>query len=297
MNRPNNLKTRIFLDGGIPEETRETVKLLGFLDGQTTNPTLITKHPSFLACQSRGEKCTESDGWRYYKEIVSEIFPLVKNGSVSVEVYADSATKAEEMIAKGVELFEWIPNAHVKLPTTTEGLKAAQVLISKDVRLNMTLCFSQEQAAAVYDATKGAKKGDVFVSPFVGRLDDRGENGMSLIENILKMYKESDGHVEVLVASVRGIDHFLRSLQLRADIITSPFKILKEWVDSGTPIPDDAYQYEQVLASGNKTTNLKDIPYQEFDLSKNWQKFNIRHELTDKGIERFSKDWNALIAR
>ncbi|MBI2326736.1 fructose-6-phosphate aldolase [Candidatus Curtissbacteria bacterium] len=200
--RPNNLKTRIFLDGGIPEETKEVIKLLGFLDGQTTNPTLITKHPSFLACQEKGEKCTESDSWKYYKEIVSEISPLVKDGPVSIEVYADETTKAEEMISKGQELFQWIPNAHIKLPITTEGLKAAEILVGKGIRVNMTLCFSQEQAAAVFAATKGAKKGDVFVSPFVGRLDDRGENGMSLIENIIKMYKEGDGHIEVLVARV-----------------------------------------------------------------------------------------------
>lgn len=289
MSKPNNLKTKIFLDGGIPEETKEAVKLLGFLDGQTTNPTLITKHPSFLACQAKGEKCTEEDGWKYYKEIVSEISPLVKNGSVSIEVYADHNTKAEEMVSKGLELFGWIPNAHIKLPITSEGLRAAETLAARGIRINMTLCFSQEQAAAVYTATKGAKKGDVFVSPFIGRLDDVGENGMSLIENILKMYKESDSHVEVLVASVRSMGHFLRSLQLKADIITSPFKILKEWKDMGMPAGNDDLEC--------KTSNLKDIPYQKLNLSKNWQKFNIVHDLTDKGIERFSQDWNALIAR
>jgi len=289
MNKPNNLKTRIFLDGGIPEETKEAIRILGFLDGQTTNPTLITKHPSFLACQEKGGKCSELDGWKYYKEIVSEISPFVKDGSVSIEVYADLITKTEDMIAKGEELFGWIPNAHVKLPITTEGLKAAEALVSQGIRVNMTLCFSQEQAAAVFAATRGAKKGDVFISPFVGRLDDRGENGMSLIENIINMYTIGDGHVEVLVASVRSMDHFLRSLQLKADIITSPFKILKEWKDMGMSIPKDDYQY--------KINNLKDIPYQELDLSKGWQEFNISHDLTDKGIERFSKDWNALITR
>lgn len=287
--KPGNLKTKIFLDGGIPEETRKAIKLLGFLDGQTTNPTLITKHSSFLACQAKGEKCTDEDAWKYYREIVSEISPLVKNGSVSIEVYADETTKAEEMIAKGEELFGWIPNARIKLPITSEGLKAAEILVARGIRINMTLCFSQQQAAAVYAASKGAKKGDVFVSPFVGRLDDRGENGMSLIENILKMYKQGDRHVEVLVASVRSMDHFLRSLQLEADVITSPFKILKEWKDIGMPIPNDDYQY--------KTNHLKDISYQKLDLLKNWQEFNIKHELTDAGIERFSKDWNALIAK
>lgn len=287
--KADNLKTKIFLDGGIPEETRKAVKMLGFLDGQTTNPTLISKHPSFLACQARGEKSSREQAWSYYKEIVSEISSIVKDGSVSIEVYADRSTKAEEMISKGIELFGWIPNAHIKLPTTFEGLKAAEELTSKGVRINMTLCFSQDQAAAVYSATKGAKKGDVFVSPFIGRLDDQGENGMDLIKNILRMYKGGDGHVEVLTASVRSMDHFLYAIKLGSDIITSPFKILKQWVEEGMVVPGDNYQYS--------AGDLKNIPYQELDLSGSWQEFNLAHTLTDKGIERFSQDWNALIAR
>ena len=85
-------------------------------------------------------------------------------------------------------MFGWIPNAHVKFPTSAEGLKAAEKAIGLGLRVNMTLCFSQAQAAAVYAATRGARKGQVFVSPFIGRLDDRGENGMDLIANILRMY-------------------------------------------------------------------------------------------------------------
>ncbi len=98
-------------------------------------------------------------------------------------------------------MFSWIPNAHVKFPTSREGLEAAGRAVKEGLRVNMTLCFTQEQAAAVYSATAGAKKGDVFISPFIGRLDDRGENGMDLIENIQKMYGTGDGHVEVLTAS------------------------------------------------------------------------------------------------
>ena len=91
---------------------------------------------------------------------------------------------AEDMLPQGREMFSWIPNAHIKFPTSHEGLKAADQAVQEGLRVNLTLCFSQEQAAAVYAATKGAKKGDVFVSPFIGRLDDRGENGMDLIANI-----------------------------------------------------------------------------------------------------------------
>lgn len=289
MSKPNNLKTKIFLDSGDPNETREAIKLLGFLHGQTTNPTLISKNPGVISKLTQGEKFTKEKIYSFYKEVVREISAVIPQRSVSVEVYADKNTTAREMYEQGQEMFSWISNAHIKYPTTAEGLKAAERSVKEGMRVNMTLCFSQEQAAAVYAATKGAKKGDVFVSPFIGRLDDRGENGMTLIDNISKMYQKGDGHVEVLAASIRSIDHLLRSLQLGADIITSPFKILKEWADKGMPMPGNTFQYS---AKG-----LKDIPYQEFDLSKGWQEFNITHELTDKGIDLFSQDWNALIAK
>jgi transaldolase len=151
----------------------------------------------------------------------------------------------------------------------------------------LTLCFSQEQAAAVYAATRGAKRGDVFVSPFIGRLDDRGENGMDVISHILQMYRKGDGHVMVLTASVRKMDHLLYALKLGSDIITGPFQVLKEWGEKGLPMPGDDYVY--------RPGSLKSIPFGEIDLTKNWQSYDIRHELTDKGMERFSADWNALI--
>ena len=103
---------------------------------------------------------------------------------------------------QGQEMFTWIANAYVKYPCTHEGLRAAEMSVQKGIRVNMTLCFSQEQAAAVYVATKGSKE-PVYVSPFVGRLDDQGEDGMDLVRNIKKMYSRSDGHVHVLAASIR----------------------------------------------------------------------------------------------
>ena len=122
---------------------------------------------------------------------------------VSIEVFADFDTTAENMLAQGREMFSWIPNAYVKYPCTKEGLHAAQASVREGIRVNMTLCFSQEQAGAVYAATKGSKQ-PVYVSPFLGRLDDRGENGMDLVRNIKKMYEPGDGHVLVLAASIRG---------------------------------------------------------------------------------------------
>ena len=149
------------------------------------------------------------------------------------------------MLKQGQEMFSWIPNAHIKfpyLPGRVEGRRSRRS--EKGLRVNMTLCFSQEQAAAVYAATRGAKKGEVFVSPFIGRLDDRGENGMDLIAHILRMYRKGDGHVEVLTASVRTMDHFLYALKLGSDIITAPAAILKQWGEKGLPLPGAGYGYD-----------------------------------------------------
>jgi len=151
----------------------------------------------------------------------------------------------------------------------------------------MTLVFTQEQAAAVHAATRRAKKGDVFVSPFIGRLDDIGENGMDLIRNIRRMYDEAGSHVEVLAASIRSTEHFLASLSYKADILTVPAKAIRSWVAAGRQ-DGKGYTYD--------AKNLQSIPYQALDLSKGWREFDISHPLTDKGIERFAGDWNALIA-
>ncbi len=156
--RPSNLRTRIFLDGGDPHETRESVLLLGFLDGQTTNPTLISKNPEVRERLEKGKKFSEKEILNFYRDTVKEISSLLPRGSVSLEVYADRSTAAEKMLEAGKEMFSWIPNAHIKFPTAKEGLKAAERALKEGLRINMTLCFSQQQAAAVYAATRGRKK-------------------------------------------------------------------------------------------------------------------------------------------
>jgi transaldolase len=285
--RPDSLKSKIFLDSGDPAETKDILDLLGFLDGQTTNPTLVAKNPYARERFEKGEKFSKSEIYDFYKKVVAEISGLIPDGSVSIEVYADQSTKADTMFAQGKDMYGWIPNAHIKYPTTSEGLLAAERSVKEGIRVNLTLCFTQDQAAAVYAATKGASKGDVFVSPFVGRLDDIGENGMDLIGNVARMYGSSDGHTEVLSASVRSMDHFMDSLALGADIITAPFSVLEAWGKAGMPLPDKDFKYE--------APGLKPIPYKELDLSQPWQSFDIHHDLTDKGIDRFTADWNALI--
>ena len=285
--KPAGLTTRIFLDGGDPRETEEALDLLGFLDGQTTNPTLISKNPEVRKRLDGGDRFSEGEILAFYRNVVKEISAIIPRGSISIEVYSDQSTKADKMLRQGKEMFTWIPNAHIKFPTSSEGLKAAEQAVSDRLRVNMTLCFSQEQAAAVYAATRGGEKGNVFVSPFIGRLDDKGENGMDLIANIIKMYGAGDGHVEVLTASVRNIDHLLYAIKLGSDIITAPFGILKEWGELGVPMPMHDYRYDP--------GKLTSIPYKDIALSKSWQEYDISHELTTKGMERFSADWNLLI--
>lgn len=285
--RPENLRTRIFLDGGDPHETQRALEMMGFLDGQTTNPTLISKNPQAKKVLAGGRKFTEEEVLNFYHFVVRELSALMPQGSISIEVYADAETTATQMLRQAEKMYGWIPNAHIKFPTNTEGLKAAREAVKRGYRINMTLCFSQEQAAAVYVATHGAKRGSVFVSPFIGRLDDRGENGMDVIRHILAMYRGGDAHVEVLTASVRSLDHLLQALKLGSDIVTVPFAILKEWSERGLPGPGDAYVYD--------AKNLKPIPYRDVPLSLLWSQYDIRHDLTDKGMERFSADWNALI--
>jgi transaldolase len=286
MSKPDGLKTRIFLDSGDPAETQEIISLLGFLDGQTTNPTLVSKNPYAQERLQSGDKFSKTEIYDFYKRVVSDISAIIPDGSVSIEVYGDAETTADAMFAQGQDMFTWIPNAHVKYPIIAAGLSAAERSIAAAMRVNMTLCFSQQQAAAVYAATKGAQPGQVFVSPFVGRLDDIGLNGMTFISNVLQMYNDSDKHAQVLTASARTMDHFMSALALGSDLITAPFCVLKAWGEAGMPVVD-SYRYD--------TSSLQDIPYETTDLALPWSSYNIQHDLTDKGLVRFAADWNALI--
>ena len=289
----NKPKTKILVDGGDPSETLRIKRLIGFVDGQTTNPSLIAKNPEIQRLIASGHKLSSAEEKNEYKRIVQSISPLVGDAGVSIEVFADLATSAEAMLAQGEEMFSWIPNAYVKYPCTHEGLRAAQMSVHKSIRVNITLCFSQQQAAAVYAATKGSKE-PVYVSPFVGRLDDRGEDGMDLVKNIKKMYEHGDGHVHVLAASIRNVNHLLCSFALGAELATVPTKVLEEWAATGFSMPDQDFRYKGVDASGKP---LKVIPYRELDLNLPWETFDIAHELTTKGIQKFVADYQSTLRR
>lgn len=301
--KPHNLKTKIFLDSGDPAETKNILEVMGFLDGQTTNPSLVAKNPSIETKFEGGERLTTEELLSEYKTIISNIRDLLPQGSISIEVYADKRTKAQEMIEQGREMFSWIPSAQIKLPTTSEGIKAAQLLLKEGIQTNMTLVFTQEQGAALHKALNNKiAKGDVFISPFIGRLDDINLDGIDLIANIQNMYKQQNSKIEVLAASIRNIEHFLYLLYMQVDIITAPFKILKQWAEAGRPIPseeDSAFKDQNTYfnSKGIHSNIMKDIDFVEFDFTKKWTDFDIQHELTDKGLQRFADDWNALIAK
>ena len=284
-------KAKILVDGGDPGETVRVRGLVGYVDGQTTNPTLISKNPEVRTLVSSGHKLSSREELEEYKKIVQTISPLVGDAGVSIEVFADFDTKAEEMLAQGRKMFSWIPNAYVKYPCTHEGLRAAQMSVRENMRVNMTLCFSQEQAAAVYAATKGSKA-PVYVSPFVGRLDDRGENGIDLVKNIKQMYEAGDGHVHVLAASIRSIKHLLGAFALKAELVTAPGKIWEEWAASSFPLPAADFVYQGTDKAG---VPLKSIVYKSVDLNQAWESFDIRHELTTKGIQQFVADYKSTL--
>ena len=175
-----DVKAKIFVDSGDPAETRAVLRRLGRLDGQTTNPSLIAKNPAAQARLARGEKFSREEVLQHYRTVVTEVSQLIPQGSVSIEVYANAQTTTEVMLAQAREMFTWIPNAHIKFPITTAGLAATEAVVAQGMRVNLTLNFSLEQAAAVYAATRGAARGQVFLSPFIGRVDDRGESGLDL---------------------------------------------------------------------------------------------------------------------
>jgi transaldolase len=285
--------TKLLVDGGDPKETLRIKNLIGFVDGQTTNPSLIAKNPEIQQLLASGRRLSSQEEKDEYRKIVQSISPLVGDAGVSIEVFADVNTTADDMLAQGKEMFSWVPNAYVKYPCTHEGLRAAQLSVQKGIRVNMTLCFSQEQAAAVYSATKGSKA-PVYVSPFVGRLDDRGEDGMDLVRNIKKMYERSDGHVHVLAASIRSISHLLCSFALAAELVTVPSKILEEWAAKGFPMPGPDFRYRGVDKAGKPP---KTIPYNDLNLNLPWESFNIAHELTTKGIQKFVADYESTLRR
>ena len=194
---------------------------LGMVDGVTTNPSLILK------------------SGRDILEVTKEICDLV-DGPVSAEVVA---TEADAMIAEGRKLAEIAPNITVKLPLTWDGLKACKVLSGEGKMVNVTLCFSANQALIA------AKAGATFISPFIGRLDDINIDGMDLIADIRTIYDNYGFETQILAASIRSVNHVLESARIGADVMTAPPEVIKKLASH--PLTDKGL--EQFLADWAKT--------------------------------------------
>jgi transaldolase len=275
----NDKTTNIFLDSGDPAETAQMFELLGFLDGQTTNPSLIAKSPQvqeFLKFQ----KFTRGELFEKYHQIALQIRQVIPAGKISAEVYADANSTVNELLEQAYQIAQWFPGIFVKLPITTAGLAAAEQLVADGISVNMTLCFSQDQAAAVHAATKNFQgNAKVYVSPFIGRLDDIGQNGADLIKNIQNMYNQWNSHVGVLGASIRSVEHINVCMEQEISAITIPFKLIKEIYDGAVSVIEQR--------------TLSSIEYKALEETI-WSEYTIEHELTTKGLEKFAADWNAL---
>ncbi len=187
---------KFFLDTANLSELKEAVAL-GLVDGVTTNPTLVAKEG------------------RDFHETIREICHIV-DGPVSAEVIA---TDAEGMIAQGTVLSALHKNVVVKVPMTQDGIKATRRFVQLGIRVNVTLVFSAAQALLA------AKAGAGFVSPFIGRLDDAGQTGLDLIEDIVTIFDNYEFETEILVASTRGPVHIIEAAKMGADIATMPFSV------------------------------------------------------------------------
>lgn len=192
---------RIFIDSANIEEIRE-INDMGFLAGVTTNPTLVAREG------------------RDFKAVVQEICTLV-DGPVSAEVLS---LDAPGMVSEAGELAGIHPNVVIKIPVTEDGLKAIRVLAERGVKTNATLVFSAAQALLA------ARAGAAFVSPFIGRIDDTGNDGLGVLEDIVTIFDQYLIDTEIIAASIRHPMHVVESAKIGAHIATVPYKVLKQMV-------------------------------------------------------------------
>lgn len=195
---------KLFIDTADLNEIKE-IASWGILDGVTTNPTLLAK------------------SGRSLQDVIDEIFLLV-DGPISLEVVSENSG---DMVKEAKQILAKIPknyhkNVAIKIPMTAEGLKAVKTLSNEEIKTNVTLVFSANQALLA------AKAGATFVSPFIGRLDDNGQEGMRVIEEIMDIFRNYDINTEVIVASIRHPIHVIEAARLGADIATVPPDVLRK---------------------------------------------------------------------
>lgn len=211
---------KFFADTAVVDEIAE-LNELGIIDGVTTNPSLILK------------------SGRDILEVTKEICDLV-DGPVSAEVVA---TDFDEMIKEGRKLAKLADNITVKVPLTWDGLKTCKALSSEGTMVNVTLCFSANQALIA------AKAGATFISPFIGRLDDINIDGLDLIADIRQIYDNYDFQTEILAASIRTVNHVSECAKIGADVMTAPPSVIKKLAQH--PLTDSGL--EQFMKDWAKT--------------------------------------------
>jgi len=195
---------RIFLDTANIDQIRQAAKL-GIISGVTTNPTLVSK-----------EKTAD------YQATVKEICSILPKGDISVEVLVEGV---EPMIEQARQISTWAPNIVIKIPATIEGVEVTSALAKEGIKVNFTLCFSLNQALL------GALAGAAYVSPFVGRLDDIGHDGMQLVKEIVDVFKNyPEINTEVIAASIRHPEHCVRAAKAGAHIATVPYNVLMQMI-------------------------------------------------------------------
>ncbi len=202
---------KIFLDTANVNEIKEAARL-GFLDGVTTNPTLIAR-----------EK-------RKFDDAIREICEICP-GPVSAECVTE---KLDDLLPEARRLAKLAPNVVVKIPLTREGLKAVKACSAEGIKINVTLCFSATQAMFA------AKAGAVFISPFIGRIDDTGHDGMVVIRDIVQIYRNYGYKTEILTASVRHPVHVLEAAKAGSHIATMPFAVFDKLISH--PLTDKGVQ-------------------------------------------------------
>lgn len=194
---------RIFLDTAKIEEVRQASKL-GVISGVTTNPTLMARA-----------------GATDYEATIKEIASIIP-GPISTEVVVEGV---EPMLKQAREMAAWASNVVIKIPINADGLEVTSILAKENIKVNMTLCFSANQALLA------ALSGAAYISPFVGRLDDIGQDGMQLVEDILDVYDNyPDINTEVIAASIRHPEHCLRAAVAGAHIATIPYDVLLKMI-------------------------------------------------------------------
>jgi len=194
---------RIFLDTADIDQIKQAAKL-GVISGVTTNPSLVAQA-----------------GTTDYEATIKEICSII-NGPISTEVVVEGV---EPMIEQARQISTWAPNVVIKIPATAEGLEVTSTLARENIKVNFTLCFSVNQALL------GALAGAAYVSPFVGRLDDIGQDGMQLVRDIVDVFKNyPELRTEVIVASVRHPEHCIAAAKAGAHIATVPYSVLMQMI-------------------------------------------------------------------